>query len=122
MLGKLRVMDATPEKSWAQQTARASWLSAVIFIVILAVGGRVASRVILDLIGLLMMTIGFICGIVALFGISKHGARGIVAPASVGLLINGLLLFIFFTNFFAARERAQQAVRQGKPIVKWTAK
>ncbi len=113
-------MDATPEKSWAHKTARASWLSAVIFILILGVVGRVASRLVLDLIGLLMISAGFILGIVALFGIQKHGAKRIVAPAMVGLLINGLLLFIFFTNFFAARERAQQ--RLGKPVVKWTAK
>ena len=115
-------MDAIPEKSWAHQVAKASWASAVIFMVTIAFGGRFAWAMVMELIALVMVSAGFIFGIVALFGIPKHGSKGILAPAIVGLLINGLLLFIFFTNFFAARERAQQAARQGKPIVKWTAK
>jgi len=69
-----------------------------------------------------MISAGFIFGIIAIFGVRKHGAKGILAPASIGLLINGLLLFIFFTNFLSARERAKSAQRLGPPIVKWTAK
>ncbi|HKQ36729.1 MAG TPA: hypothetical protein VJ063_01550, partial [Verrucomicrobiae bacterium] len=53
----------------------------------------VASPVIIDMVALLLISVGFLLGIVALFGISKHGTKGILAPACVGLLINGLLLF-----------------------------
>ena len=63
----------------------------------------------MELVGLLLITVGFLMGLIALFGIPKHGVKGILAPACVGLLINGLLLFIFFTNFFAARARARSA-------------
>jgi hypothetical protein len=35
-------------------------------------------------------------------------AKGILAPAIVGIILNGLLLFIFVTNFMAARARAMQ--------------
>jgi hypothetical protein len=45
-------------------------------------------------------------GIAALFGIRKHGRKGILAPALAGLVLNGLLLFIFITNFVAARAAA----------------
>jgi hypothetical protein len=58
--------------------------------------------------------VGFLLGFVALFGIRTHGKKRILAPAIVGIMINGLLLFIFITNFLAARARAQQQ-RSGAP-------
>jgi len=53
------------------------------------------------------MVVGLFLGIIALFGIRKHGARGVLAPALVGIATNGVLLFIFATNFFAARAKAR---------------
>jgi len=55
----------------------------------------------------LLIIVGLAFGIIALFGISQHGSKGILAPAIVGIIINGLLLLIFVTNFMAARARAQ---------------
>ena len=55
------------------------------------------------------LIIGLVLGVVALFGIRKHGTKGILAPALVGILINGLLLFIFVSNFVAAQARTQRA-------------
>src|SRR5207247_1872103 len=43
--------------------------------------------------------------------------RGLLAPALVGIAINGLLLFIFATNFLAARARAQRAAAAPAPSV-----
>lgn len=63
---------------------------------------------IMDLIAFGVMTIGLIFGLIALAGISRYGAKGILAPAIVGIILNGLLLFIFVTNFLAARARAQE--------------
>ena len=54
------------------------------------------------------MVVGLALGVISLFGIRKHGARQILVPALVGILINGLLLSIFITNFLAARAKAQR--------------
>jgi hypothetical protein len=111
-------METTEGKPFAHQAAKASWASALILMLIFAFAGRLASRLVLDVVALFLVSAGFLFGLLALFGIPKHGAKGIFAPAIVGLLINGLLLFIFFTNFFAARERALQAAGKRPVIVK----
>lgn len=71
---------------------------------------QIGARVIIELVSLLLMVVGLVFGIVALFGIRTHGKSGILAPAIVGIIINGLLAFIFVTNFLAARARAQRGV------------
>ncbi len=50
---------------------------------------------------LLLIVVGFILGIVALFGISKQGTKGILAPAIVGIVINGLLILFVFINLIS---------------------
>lgn len=69
---------------------------------------QIGARVIIELVALLLIVVGLVFGVVALFGMRTHGKSGILAPAIVGIIINGLLLFIFVTNFLAARARAQQ--------------
>ena len=85
-----------------------SWACPIVVFVLVAFGGQVGARVIIELIALLLIIVGLLFGVIALFGISKHGTKGILAPAIVGIIINGLLLFIFVTNFLAARARAMQ--------------
>jgi len=41
---------------------------------------------------LLLIAVGLVSGIVALFGVSKHGKKGILVPAIVGIIISGLLI------------------------------
>jgi len=98
--------------AFAHQAAKGSWASAVIVILLLAFGGRTGARVIIELVALLLIVAGLVLGIVALFGIRKRGAKGILAPALVGIIINGLLLLIFVTNFLAVRAKAQRARAQ----------
>jgi hypothetical protein len=43
-------------------------------------------------VSLIIIPLGFILAIVALFGIRKHGARGILGWAILGIIINGLLI------------------------------
>ena len=43
---------------------------------------------------LLLVVIGMVLGVVALFGIFRHGAKGIRVPAIIGLIFNGLLLLL----------------------------
>lgn len=69
---------------------------------------QIDARVIVELVLLLLIVVGFVFGVVALFGIRAHGKSGVLAPAIVGIIMNGLLAFIFVTNFLAARARAQQ--------------
>jgi hypothetical protein len=98
---------------FAHQAAKASWASAVIIFGLAAFGGAaqrefVGARVLIELVALFLMVVGLALGVVAWFGIRKHGTRGILAPAVVGIILNGLLLFIFVTNFFAARARSRK--------------
>jgi hypothetical protein len=104
--------------AFAHQAAKLSWVCPIIVFLLLMFGRQVSSPVVLDLIALLIIVVGLIFGVIALFGISKHGRKGILAPAIVGIIINGLLLFIFVTNFMAARARAQQHTGiEASPVV-----
>lgn len=81
-------------------------------------GRRLGSTLIIDLIGLLFILLGLVFSVIALCGIGKHGIRGLLAQGLVGLLINGLLLFIFVTNFLSARTKAQhEAGAEIAPVV-----
>ena len=91
--------------SLTHQAAKSSWASGVLVIILLAVGRRVAP-VFVEFAALTLIGVGVICGIAALLGIRKHGAKGILAPALLGLVINGFLAFIFISNFLAARARS----------------
>jgi hypothetical protein len=86
---------------------------------------QIGARVIIELVALLLIVVGLVFGIVALFGISKHGTKGILAPAIVGIIINGLLLFIFVTNFMTARARAMQqhsSIEASPVVTMWSNK
>jgi hypothetical protein len=64
--------------------------------VILAMGGFVV----------LMFFVGLGSSIVALCGISRYGKSRLLGFGLSGVIINGLLLFIFATNFVGARKAA----------------
>ena len=98
-------LELRPATAFARQAARASWIGPIIIFLLFAFAHQVAGQVILELIALVLIVAGIGLGIAALFGIRKHGKKGILAPALVGLILNGLLLFIFITNFLAVRAR-----------------
>ena len=101
-------MDTPPENTtFAHQAAKLSWVCPIIAFILVAFGGQVGARVIIELTALLLIIVGLAFGIIALFGISRHGSKGILAPAIVGIIINGLFLLIFVTNFTAARAKAK---------------
>lgn len=99
-----------PQKttSFSHQAAKLSWVCPIAMWGISIFSHGIGSPVVKDLLALVLILVGLIFGIVALFGIPKQGMKGIVAPALVGIIINGLLLSIFVTNFMAARARAMQ--------------
>jgi hypothetical protein len=100
----------TPPKttSFSHQAAKLSWVCPIIIFLLLAFGRLAGARVIIELIAFLLIVVGLVFGVIALFGMRTCGKSGILAPAIAGIIINGLLLFIFVTNFLAARARAQQ--------------
>ncbi|MES2573173.1 MAG: hypothetical protein V4710_24330 [Verrucomicrobiota bacterium] len=85
-----------------------SWICPILVFALVSLGKNFGLRVIMDFGALFLIVAGFIAGIIALFGMSKYGKKGILAPALIGIVINGLLLSIFVTNFIAARARALQ--------------
>ena len=104
--------------SFSRQAAKLSWVCPLLVFALLTLSRQIGVRVIIELLSLLFIVVGLVFGVVALFGIRTHGKTGILAPASVGIIINGLLLFIFVTNFMAARARAQQQ-RSDVPAPIW---
>jgi hypothetical protein len=83
----------------------------MVFAVVI-LGGRTGARVIIELVSVSLMVVGVVLGTIALIGVPKHGARGILAPALIGIVINGLLLFIFGSNFMGAKARAHAKVQE----------
>jgi len=83
---------------FARQAARASWIS-FIFACLVGVFGAllpslkrsILEEVILGTV-LLLPLLGFALGLIALFGIRKHGIKGILLPAVIGLFLNGLFI------------------------------
>ena len=97
---------AQPEprpNAFAHQAAKGSWIICVVVLLVNAFGKRmVGLGVALDLVAFVGIVAGLVLGVVALFGIRKYGTKGILANALVGIVINGLFLVIFVTNFLAA--------------------
>lgn len=95
--------DKPQATAFANQAAKASWIAPLVVLALFVFAHQIAARVLLELIALGLIVTGICFGVAALFGIRKHGKKGILTPALVGLILNGLLLFIFITNFLAAR-------------------
>src|ERR1051325_7071803 len=101
-------MDTPPPKTTFHQAAKLSWVCPILVFVLLMFSRQIGARVIIELVSLLLIVVGFAFGVFALFGIRTHGKSGILAPAIIGIIINVLFLFIFVTNFLAARAGARQ--------------
>jgi len=107
---------ATPPRtaSFSHYAAKLSWVCPIITIIIfvlLILDRQIIARKTIALVAssaLCLLVIGLILGVIALFGISKHGTKGILAPAIVGVIINGLLISFVVTNFITSRARAMQ--------------
>ena len=105
------------KSTFSHQAARLSWICPLIAFLVVIVGKQIASQVAMDLIVLCFTLTGLIFGLIALLGIPRHGWKGIIGPAMAGLVINGLLLFIFVTNFLAARAKLQRRADHVSPPI-----
>lgn len=93
-----------------QTLAKASWVCPLIMIGMVTVSRTVPrAKTIVDMVALLLEVVGLVLGVVSLFGIRRFGRRKILAPALVGILLNGFFILVWVTNFVAAYERARAA-------------
>ena len=60
-------------------------------VLVLCACGRLIGRAV-DVAALVLIGAGIVFGIAALFGVHKHGKRGILVPAIIGIIMNALLL------------------------------
>jgi hypothetical protein len=111
------------QKNKFQELARASWIAPLIGIVVnlMIAGAQISSDSKFTLIGSIFCLVGFLCGLIALFGIPKYGAKGILGPAIVGLTITGLMIALAAMAVIAVKEQvarkqqdAPQAEQEGK--------
>ena len=96
--------DKTP---FAQRAAKDSW---ILFFIILIMTTLFGISAITDILGILLAVSGIVLGIVSMFGISKYGKKKILLPALIGIILNGLLFFIWVSNYIAYVARARQII------------
>lgn len=81
-------------------------VSGVAYSVLQAAGADRAVILIMAGITFLVLLTGFVCALTALFGTRSHGTAKLLGYGLAGLIINGLLLLVFTTNFINARNKA----------------
>ena len=93
--------------------ARASYMAPVLAVAVgmlaSALRGRGQSAtggVVVSLINVAILSIGAMLALVSLVGVRRHGSRGIVGPAAVGLTINVLLILVFVATWAQWRRSA----------------
>ena len=81
--------------TWYHQAARVSWAAPVVSFALGCLGraqmeDEALGASVIAATQMVLIAVGLVCGIVALTGVRRVGSRGIVTPAVVGLLLNGL--------------------------------
>lgn len=103
------------KQPFAKQAARFSAWAPAICILLSVVTTPLAKepglRMMFAWVSLFLLIAGFILGIVALFGMRKHGRKGILLPAILGTVLNFLFLGGGVVAILAknhARQRAEE--------------
>jgi hypothetical protein len=95
-----------------RQAAKASWISFIFALGCLALLEHLKRSLLENIIGITLLflpLLGFVLGLIALFGIRKHGIKGILLPAVIGLVLNGLFMgWIQVPAIMAGLRRAHQ--------------
>ena len=110
-------MTISEGTGFAHGAAKGSWMCTILAVLLFQIGRRTGQPVLFELAGLLVIVVGLLLGITSLFGLPKYGGKGILGSALVGIAANGLLVFIFVTNFMAARTKAQRAALDVTPAI-----
>jgi hypothetical protein len=81
------------------QLAKASWVAPLIALCLGCFGNAAArgsedrtASIIVGLINIVLILGGLVCGIIALCGVKRCGRSGILAPAIVGVVLNGVFV------------------------------
>lgn len=82
---------------FSKQAAKASWAIPLITFGMMLFGTSLmktnyAAFSAISMIVPVLLLVGFILGIVGLFGIKRHGKDGMLLPSIIGILLNGGLL------------------------------
>ncbi len=91
--------------SRAQRAARASWIAPLlVFILGLVIKGAGIRDteygvLVIGIVSLPLYFAGFVVAVYALSRLRTAGWRGVLAPAVMGLILNGLLLLLLGSNF-----------------------
>jgi len=98
----------------SRRAANLSWQLFIVTVILVMLSHQIpGGLVIIECIAFFTISIGLVCGIVGLVGGgSEPGAKRSFLPALAGTVLNGLLLFIFITNFVAARNAVKQSLQQ----------
>jgi cytochrome bd-type quinol oxidase subunit 2 len=95
------------DNNFFKQSAKSSWVMTIIALAVGLVTQNMfktpelqASRLFVSFLVVFIFFLGLILGIVALFGIKRHGKKGILKPAIIGISLNAALLILVF--FIAA--------------------
>lgn len=105
--------DSTPSGPLHVQAAKASWLAPLIGIIVFTVVGRNAtSREVtfaVACISGIIYSVGLVFAVWAIIEAFRKGPLRILLPASVGLAINGLIVYGFVATFFIAQDLKQRS-------------
>jgi hypothetical protein len=109
-------------KPFAFQAAQASLFAPLVaigmsMVVNVGMGNQAAPlvKIITGSLCVLLIVLGFVFGIVALFGVRRHGKKGILGRAIAGVCINGILVALMLVSipgFMAAAKRAKEMRQQ----------
>jgi hypothetical protein len=114
----------TDKPPFAFQAAKASWMAPLLAIALGIAGmamlpihpgmeeeavhtARIGKTVI-GFIAFAIVLVGVVFGILALFGIRKHGAKGILAPSIMGLLLSSGYIYLLISAILLVQRIAQQ--------------
>lgn len=106
------------KEPFAKQAAKASLIVPFFCGGIILVTQKIAEQTpstnqIIPLICAVLIALGVLLGVLSLFGIRKHGAKGILVPSLVGLLLNGLVVSIAIAGFLDGSNSQQITERAG---------
>jgi hypothetical protein len=99
--------------SFAHEAAKASWVAFLIFFGLCMFTNKPDNHgnVLVVLFAFFWVVVGFAFGVAALFGIRRYGTKGILVPAIIGIILNGLIILLAASMLVAAFSRAQQRPR-----------
>jgi phospholipase/carboxylesterase len=102
--------EPKPKVPFHVQVAKASWMAPLVGIVIFNVVGRSAeSREVsfaITCIASVTYVVGLVFAVWAIVGAFRKGPLRILIPASIGLLINGFIIFAFIGTLAVTRQQA----------------